>query len=382
MKILILLMCLLLFYIDPSNAGISLQNKDSFTIIGKTKGFKDGSMLYLRRAESGHLSDNLDSACVINNSFTFTGTVSEPAPYTIHTGYTGWNGQPPETFHRLDFWINNSTIYINDGIGDLKLAKISGSQLQNDNNDLIQAISPLYSTLDSIGRIIEELTPADSVRNRELRTKFRKLNSERFNSEISFIKTHPKSIISIYWLNIYKQTLGKDTSKELYVLMDPQIRNSADGVSIKQYIGFPDPITVGYKFTDIGLPDLNGKLIKLSSLKNKFILLEFWAGWCGPCRLENPRLLTMYNKYKPKGFEIYGVSLDTKREGWQNAVNEDKINWITVSDLKGSNYSEAASVYNVQGVPSNFLINKKGIIIAQDIRGEQLETKLKEIFKE
>lgn len=381
MKISILLMCLFFSQIGDSKAGASQQNKDSFTIIGKTKGFKDGAKLYLRKAESGNLKDNLDSARVINNSFTFKGTVSEPAPYTIHTGYTGWYGQPPETFNRLEFWISNSTIYINDEVGNLKLAKISGSQLQNDNNDLIQAINPLYSTLDSMKRIIEGLTPADSARNRELRTKFRELNSERFNSEINFIKTHPKSIISIYWLNIYKQTLGKESTRELYVLMDPQIRNSPDGSSVKQYIGFPDQVSVGDKLTDIELPNLNGKLIKLSSLKNKYILLEFWAGWCGPCRLENPRLLTLYNKYKPKGFEIYGVSLDQKIEGWQSAVNEDKMSWITVSDLKGSNYSEAASIYNVQGVPSNYLINKKGIIIAKNIMGEDLEIKLKEIFK-
>jgi hypothetical protein len=101
-----------------------------------------------------------------------------------------------------------------------------------------------------------------------------------------------------------------------------------------------------------------------------------------PCRLENPRLLNLYNKYKQKGFEIYGVSLDNNREGWQSAVIEDKINWITVSDLKGSNYCEAALIYNVQGIPCNYLINKKGIVIAQNIKGEHLEKKLKEIFKE
>ena len=126
-------------------------------------------------------------------------------------------------------------------------------------------------------------------------------------------------------------------------------------------------MAIGDKYTDLELPDLNGKLIKLSSLKNKYILLEFWAGWCGSCRMENPRLQTLYNNYKKKGFEIYGVSLDSKRDGWQSAVNEDKINWMAVSDLKGFNYSEAASIYNIQEVPSNYLINKK---------------KLKEIFKE
>lgn len=382
MKIIIILACLLFCQMEDSKGEVYLQNQDSFTIIGKTKGFKDNTKLYFKKAESGSLKDNLDSTIVINNSFTFKGRVSEPAIYSIHTGYTGWEGRPPVTLYRLNLWISNSTIYINDEIGNLKYAKITGSQLQDDSNEYNQTINPLYSSLDSIGRIIIELTPADSVRNRMLRTNFRKLNAERFNSEISFIKAHPKSIISIYLLNIYKQTLGKEASKDLYAQMDPQISNSTDGKSIKGYIGFPDLIAIGDKYIDVELPNLYGKPIKLSSLQNKYILLEFWAGWCGPCRLENPRLLSLYNKYKEKGFEIYGVSLDTKKEGWQSAVIEDKMNWITVSDLKGSNYSEATSIYNVQGIPCNYLINKKGIIIAQNIRGEDLEKKLKKIFKE
>jgi len=382
MKTIFILICLLLCQMNDSNAGTPPQNQDSFTIIGKTKGFKDGTKLYLKKTESGSLKDNLDSATVINNSFTFKGRVSEPAQYTLHTGYSGWLGQPPETFYHLNLWISNSTIYFTDEVGNFKFAKISGSQLQNDDNDMIQTMNPFYSKLDSIGRIIRELAPSDSVRNRTLRTLWRKLDTERFNSEIYFIKTHPKSIISIYLLNIYKQALGKAKSKDLYSLMDTQIRNTVDGNSIKQYIGLPDPVKVGDKFVDIELPDLNGKLIKLSSLKGKFVLLEFWAGWCSPCRAENPRLSTLYNKYRQKGFEIYGVSLDEKREGWQSAVNEDKMNWITVSDLKGSNYSESASVYNVSGIPHNYLINKKGTIIAQDIMGENLEKRLKEIFKE
>jgi peroxiredoxin len=382
MKTIFILICLLLCQKNDSKAGTPPQNQDSFTIIGKIKGFKDGNKLYLKKAEPGSLKDNLDSAVVINNSFTFKGKISEPAQYTIHTGYTGWYGQPPVTFHRLDFWINNSTIYINDEVGNLKFAKISGSQLQTDNNDMIQTINPLYSKLDSIGRIILSLTPSDSVRNRKLRVLFRKLDSERFDSEINFIKTHPESIISINLLNIYKQTLGKAKSQELYFLIDQKIRSTEDGRSIKKYIGLPDPVEIGDKFTDIELPDLSGKLIKLSSLKGNYILLEFWAGWCGPCRAENPRLSNLYNKYRQKGFEIYGVSLDEKMEGWQNAVNEDKMNWITVSDLKGRAYSQSASVYNVSGIPHNYLINKKGIIIAQDIMGENLEKRLKEIFKE
>ncbi len=364
-----------------SISGQEIEGQGPFTIIGKTTGLKDSTKLYFKKAEEGNLQDNLDSAYVINNSFIFKGYVTKPSLYFIHTGYTGWEGYYPETFSRLAFWVNNSTIYINDKSGNLKFASISGSQLQADNNDLLQMTNRLNSTLDSLVRIIFTLSPKDSVQSRLLREKNRNLSKERFNAEISFIKSHPRSIISIYLLDIFKTTLGKEVTKDIFLQMNPQIRNIANAKAIKEYIGLPKTPAVGDKFTDIELTNLNGDLIKLSSLKNKYILLDFWASWCGACRAENPVLLNLYNKYKHNGFEIYAVCLDEKKESWQKTVADDKINWITVSDLKGAQKNEAALIYNVIGIPKNYLINKKGIIIAEDIRGEDLGKKLEEIFK-
>ncbi len=372
---------LLFVLIVLSISGQEIEGQGPFTIIGKTTGFKDSTILYLKKVEEGYLQDNLDSAYVINNSFIFKGYVTEPSQYSIHTGYTGWEGYPPETFSRLAFWVNNSTIYINDKSGNIEFASISGSQLQADNNDLLQKISRLYSTRDSLTRIILSLSPKDSVKSRLLREKGRFLSKETVNAEISFIKSHPRSIISIYLLDIYKTNLGKEVTKDIFFQLDTQIRNIANANAIKEYIGLPKTPAVGDKFTDIELANLNGDLIKLSSLKNKYILLDFWSFGCKACRVENPVLLNLYNKYKHNGFEIYAVCLDEKKEFWQKAVVDDKINWITVSDLKGPSKSEAALIYNVTAIPHNYLINKKGIIIAEEIRGTDLEKKLEEIFK-
>lgn len=125
--------------------------------------------------------------------------------------------------------------------------------------------------------------------------------------------------------------------------------------------------------------DINGKAVKLSDFKGKYVLLDFWASWCGPCRAENPNVLKAYNQYKDKNFTILGVSLDEKGDAWQKAIKDDALPWMQVSDLKGWQ-NEASSKYGISGIPANFLINPEGIIIAKDLRGEDLETKLAEVL--
>lgn len=132
---------------------------------------------------------------------------------------------------------------------------------------------------------------------------------------------------------------------------------------------------VGTAAPDISLPSPEGKEVALSSLKGKYVLVDFWASWCGPCRQENPNVVRMYNKYKDKGFEIFGVSLDENRDKWLKAIAMDKLTWPHVSDLKGWN-SAAAQLYNIQAIPQTVLLDKEGKIIAKNLRGQALEDKL------
>ncbi|MEO7313389.1 MAG: TlpA disulfide reductase family protein, partial [Chitinophagaceae bacterium] len=125
--------------------------------------------------------------------------------------------------------------------------------------------------------------------------------------------------------------------------------------------------------------DTNGKPISLSSFKGKYLLIDFWASWCAPCRAENPNVVKAYNAYKTKGFEILGISLDDNKADWLAAIKKDNLTWIQVSDLKGWQ-NRVAEQYGVQSIPTNFLLDKDGNIIATNLRGESLENKLQEIM--
>lgn len=142
----------------------------------------------------------------------------------------------------------------------------------------------------------------------------------------------------------------------------------------------PQPNEIGDIAPELKLTDTSGKIVALSSLRGKYVLLDFWASWCGPCRAENPNVLEAYKKYKNKNFTILAVSLDNVRAKWLEAVHHDALLWQQVSDLKGWQ-SSAASKYGVHAIPSNFLLDPKGVIIAKNLRGPQLESKLEEVLK-
>ncbi|HVM86542.1 MAG TPA: TlpA disulfide reductase family protein [Puia sp.] len=137
---------------------------------------------------------------------------------------------------------------------------------------------------------------------------------------------------------------------------------------------------VGQQAPDLNLPDANGKIIPISSFKGKYLLVDFWASWCGPCRAENPNVVKAYNEFRNKNFAVLGVSLDKDKDAWQQAIKEDGLAWTHVSDLKYWS-SKAVDVYKFEGIPFNILIDPQGKIIGQELRGSALENKLKEALQ-
>ena len=161
--------------------------------------------------------------------------------------------------------------------------------------------------------------------------------------------------------------------------MDEKIKASHFGKVVKDVLDKSKTTAIGGAAPEFTLNDVNGKPVSLASFKGKYTLVDFWASWCGPCRVENPTVVKAYNTYKSKGFEILGVSLDDKKENWEKAIAQDKLAWTQVSDLKGWR-SDVAALYGVKAIPMNYLLDKDGKIIAKSLRGEELIKKLGEVL--
>ena len=139
-------------------------------------------------------------------------------------------------------------------------------------------------------------------------------------------------------------------------------------------------LAIGTEAPEIALNDINGKPLKLSSLRGKIVLVDFWASWCPPCRKEMPNVKRLYEKFHNKGFDIYAVSLDKEKEAWLSAIKADKLTWTQVSDLQYWN-SAIVKLYNIEGIPFTVLLDKNGVIIAKGLLGEELENQLTQLLQ-
>lgn len=196
---------------------------------------------------------------------------------------------------------------------------------------------------------------------------------------ISFIEKHPNSVISAHLLSVYGSTWGKKITENLFNKLSQEIKDTYYGKSVREFISINKGVKIGDKYADFSQADTQQRIVRLSDFEGKVVLLEFWGSWCGPCRETNPELVKIYDEFKDKGFEIFGVGAELSREVWLKAIEKDRLSWTNVTDLKGDK-NEAALIYGVSNYPTNFLIDKNGIIISRDLNGDKLRDKLKEII--
>lgn len=201
-------------------------------------------------------------------------------------------------------------------------------------------------------------------------------NDELIKSKIRNMDNSIAALFSLQFLNNEEEF---EFLKEISEKFNTNLPNSSYTKSLVTQVNKMKRLAVGSMAPEISLPDPDGNIITLSSFKGKYVMVDFWAAWCRPCRQENPNVVRMYNEYNSQGFEVLGVSFDRKKDAWVKAIADDKLNWTQVSDLKYFQ-SEAALTYNISSIPATYLVGPDGKIIAKGLRGPQLEAKLKEIF--
>jgi thiol-disulfide isomerase/thioredoxin len=311
---------------------------NGFRIIGSVAGFADSTMLYLGYADGRGIFSVIDSTYIIHGHFVLHGVLDASVTQAM-VGTKGFSNSKT-------FWLENTIITFNSQSRSLSDAVVIGPGTQKESNDLDSVI---------------------------------KTGKDRKQMSFAFIRSHPNSIISASLLNEYDMNWGRDTTAMLYHSLSKRMRGTNYGRTVREYLALNKGLNIGDKYVDFYETNQDDRKIYISHFKGRVILIEFWGSWCGPCRAKNPELVSIYKEFNFRGFEIFGVAAETDKDAWIKAINTDQLTWTNVTDLRGGD-NEASLMYGVWYYPSNFLIDRHGIIIAKDIYGDALREKLRQLL--
>ncbi|AOM79344.1 hypothetical protein BFS30_20530 [Pedobacter steynii] len=363
-KIILTLLCLYM-------TGTYAQDKP-FVVKGKLNGtLANGRYVHYYFLKGGDLV--MDSAKVQNGTYTLKGKVDHMLMLNIsHRPYGG----------DVKIFVGPLTQVAVAHHKTLREANATGTKANLEYNKVRTALNVYMAKMDAIDKKYDVALKAKDSATQEALFAESEVIFKAMNNTVypNYISKNTNSPIALAMLDEYLAGVIDDRKLEpLFTKLSPSIKKTAEGKRWAKLLATAKLTSIGKPAPDFVQPDTAGKPVKLSSLRGKYVLVDFWASWCGPCRAENPNVLKAYQKLKDKGFDVVSVSIDGDRKAWLKAIKEDGMPWIHVSDLK-ANKNEAAMLYGVDAIPQNWLLDPNGLVVEKNLRGEDLDKQIERLM--
>lgn len=354
----------------------AMAQSGAFTIKGKIGSVNAPAKAYIQYRKDGKTI--MDSAVVKNGEFEFKGDVAAPSQGYVLLNKKGDAMNKTRDYQQIYF--EAGTISITNTADSLGTASVGGTPTNVENQAYKLANKPVTEAYASISAKMKAATPAQRESaefKKEIEEIEKKADEQGDAINKKFVKQYPKSLISLNLISSLAYGMDYAEIAPLYASLAPSVKNSEAGKKMGEQLEKMKVVAIGAVAPDFAMADTAGNMVKLSSLRGKYVLVDLWASWCGPCRQENPNVVRTFNKYKDRNFTVLGVSLDRPdaKDKWLAAIKKDGLTWTHVSDLKFWD-NEVAKAWGVRAIPQNFLLDPNGKVVAKNLRGDALDAKL------